>query len=68
MTRTSIAVFALPLFAACAGEEKEKPVVADPGALVEVSMTSSVGVLLDEVPAADRDRAAAQALARGASD
>jgi hypothetical protein len=42
-------------------------VAEDPGALVDVSMTSTVGVLLDEIPASDRDRAAEQVLARGAA-
>ncbi len=36
---------------------------ADPGALVEVELASQVGVLLDELPAAERDRAATALLA-----
>jgi hypothetical protein len=36
----------------------------DPGALVDVSMTSTVGVLLDDLPAAMRDRVAAAMLAK----
>ncbi len=36
----------------------------DPGALVNVTMPSTVGVLLDEIPAAMRDRVAASLLAR----
>jgi hypothetical protein len=39
----------------------------DPGALVSVSINSSVGVLLDEVPAAMRDRVAQALLAKPAS-
>jgi hypothetical protein len=35
----------------------------DPGALVDLTMHSSVGVLLDEIPAADRDRVAEALLA-----
>ncbi len=66
MSRSLLAVLALPFLTACPGEET-KPVVEDPGALVDVSMMSTVGVLLDEVPAADRDRAAEQLLARGAA-
>jgi hypothetical protein len=66
MSRSLLAVLALPFLTACLGEEP-KPVVEDPGALVDVSMMSTVGVLLDEVPAADRDRAAEQLLARGAA-
>ena len=66
MTHRFLAVLALPFLTACPGEET-KPVIVDPGALVDVSMTSTVGVLLDEVPAPDRDRAAEQLLARGAA-
>ena len=40
---------------------------ADPGALVDVSMDSRVGVLLDEVPAKMRDRVAAAMRAQPAS-
>lgn len=41
----------------------EQAPMGDRGALVAVSMESSVGVLLDELPEAERDRAAAQLLA-----
>lgn len=37
---------------------------SDPGALVEVSMTSTVGVLLDEIPSSMRDRVADELLAQ----
>jgi hypothetical protein len=37
----------------------------DPGSLVDLTMSSQVGVLLDEFPAADRDRIAEDLLARG---
>src|SRR5262245_36162920 len=36
----------------------------DPGALIAVSMSSTVGVLLDEIPEAVRDDAAARVLAQ----
>jgi hypothetical protein len=36
---------------------------ADPGALINLSMASTVGVLLDELPAADRERVATSVLA-----
>lgn len=40
----------------------------DPGALIRMQMTSTVGVLLDEIPAgALREAAAAEALSRGAA-
>lgn len=39
----------------------------DPGALVDVKMDSTVGVLLDEIPAAMRDRVAAAIMAKPAS-
>ncbi|HEY8076549.1 MAG TPA: lysyl oxidase family protein [Labilithrix sp.] len=39
----------------------------DPGALVSVTMPSTVGVLLDEIPASMRDRVAASLLARPSS-
>lgn len=48
----------------CAGN-KEETVQEDPGALVEVSLFSTAGVLLDEIPLVDRDRAADLVLARG---
>ncbi len=40
---------------------------SDPGALIAVTMNSTVGVLLDELPASIRDRAAANLLARPSS-
>lgn len=39
------------------------PPSEDPGSLVDLRMTSSVGVLLDELPPAERERAAAALLA-----
>ena len=45
----------------------DDPPTSQPGALVRVSMDSSVGVLLDELPTVLRDRATAEVLARPAS-
>jgi Lysyl oxidase len=61
------AVFAL-LFASvgCTDGENLSP-LGDRGALIETSMESRVGVLLDELPAATRDRAAAALLAEPTS-
>lgn len=39
----------------------------DPGALVKVNISSQVGVVLDELPAAQRDRLAAQLLSKPSS-
>jgi hypothetical protein len=43
--------------------EAPVPSTPDPGALVDVSLSSTVGVLLDEVPAAARERLASSLLA-----
>lgn len=62
MRRLLLTAAATCLFQACKGEEE----AVDPGALVDVDMSSTVGVLLDEVPEAHRDRAAEQYLAEDA--
>lgn len=53
---------------ACSGDDKDVAGLPDPesgeGALIRVSAESRVGVLLDEVPAASRDRVAAALLAK----
>ncbi len=58
MRRPQLVLLAVFLLACSDPEPRE-----DPGALVDLSMQSSAGVLLDELPAADRDRAAAALLA-----
>ena len=59
----------LSLCLACAGPvvgQGSRPIAADPGSLISMSMDSQVGVLLDEIPAGTlRDAAAANALAQG---
>ncbi len=56
------------IFAAACGDNNDDPLAedakADPGALVSSSMTSRVGVLLDEIPPAMRDRVAQRLLAK----
>jgi hypothetical protein len=47
----------------CSSTPETKP-PKDPGALIQTSMTSQVGVLLDELPADLRDRAATDLLAK----
>jgi len=46
-------------------EPEPAPIDTTPGALVAVSATSQVGVLLDELPESIRDRVAASLLAKG---
>lgn len=63
MRSTALAAAAMFLVQACKGDEPD----ADPGALIDVDMSSTVGVLLDEIPAAHRDRAADAYLAEPTS-
>lgn len=60
MRKTTLAVGLTWVLGACCD-------VADPGALIEVTTKSEVGVLLDELPASERDRAAAALLAKPAA-
>ncbi len=59
-----VPLLALPLFAASACDEDRELGRPDPGALIDVTFKSQVGVLLDELPAAARERVAADLLAR----
>ena len=56
----------LVALAGCGGLDEPDVAEAkkDPGALVETSMSSTVGVLLDEIPASMRDRVAASLIAK----
>jgi len=51
-------------FGGCSGKKKKRP---DPGALVRVTISSQVGVLLEDFPEASRDRIAEEILARPAA-
>jgi hypothetical protein len=44
--------------------EESVTVLPDPGALIQVSMTSTVGILLDEIPSAERDALVRSLLAK----
>jgi hypothetical protein len=58
----------VPAGGASAAVAAKKTVSVDPGALIRLNMTSTVGLLLDEIPAGPlREQAAAEALARPAS-
>jgi hypothetical protein len=60
-----VASCAVALLAACPPAPPPPPAPSDPGALVDVSFTSTVGVLLDELPAGPvRERVAASLLAQ----
>jgi hypothetical protein len=65
MRRLLVALLACAL-PAC-GDNDEPAPVQDPGALVEVTIESRVGVLLDELPEAAREALAADLLAQPAS-
>ncbi|MFT3774246.1 MAG: lysyl oxidase family protein [Minicystis sp.] len=62
---TSIALGSL-FAASCSSSAPVQP-EKDPGALIKTTMTSQVGVLLDELPADMRDRAATSLLAQPSS-
>jgi hypothetical protein len=68
MQKPAIAILLFTFCVAGAGHGQPGPSMGeDPGALVGVSMHSSVGVVLDEIPETLRDQAAAYYLARGNS-
>ncbi len=64
--------FAVPLLHGCGSDGSNTPPVtdltanSDPGSLVHTTMNSTVGVLLDEIPAAQRDALANGILAKPA--
>ena len=65
-----LSVLALPftaLGASCKHGSTTAPPAGDPGALVDATMTSQVGVVLDEVPMSIRDRVAQTLAARPAA-
>ncbi len=66
-SRHLIAVVALVTTSAGCGDDIGPPPSPPPGALIAVSMATEVGVLLDELPPAARDRLAADLLARPAA-
>jgi hypothetical protein len=61
---SAVAALGTVLSAACGGGSPVAP-AEDPGALIKTTMTSQVGVVLDEIPAAMRDRVATDLLAKG---
>src|SRR5262249_25728675 len=75
MRRLVMSALAVPILfaAACGGSDTKPPgggggpgreAAKDPGALIDASMTSQVGVLLDEVPMSMRDRVADALIAK----
>ncbi len=59
-----VALVCLGLAAGCGEDVESVDAKGDPGALVATSMSSQVGVLLDEIPAAHRSRVAQRLLAK----
>jgi hypothetical protein len=63
--RTAALAVATLLIGSCNNGPDMSMSMQDPGALVGVQMNSTIGVLLDEIPASMRDRVAADLMSKG---
>lgn len=61
---STIPIYGVLAWTACSSTSSHPPPSKDPGALVDVSMNSTVGVVLDEVPMSIRDRVANTLIAK----